>query len=124
MHCKLYVDKIDIVDKLNETLMIVTYNTSIALYAIISEVYTKVATDALLLTINNNIALKVNTTTLTSYSTRVSCDALWLAINHNIALKSDITILTSYYTKVATDALLLTINNNIALNYDITALTS
>ena len=84
-----------------------------ALYALISDVYTKVATGALSLSINNNIALKVNPTTLTSYYTKVSCDALLLIIDtKNIALNYDITTLTSYYTKVATDALLLIINNN------------
>ena len=45
----------------------------------------------------------------------MATDALLLTINHNIALKSDITTLISYSTKVATDALLLTINN-IGLN--------
>ena len=68
-----------------------------ALYALISDVYTKVATGALSLSINNNnIALKVNPTTLTSYYTKVSCDALLLIIDtKNIALKYDITTLTS-----------------------------
>ena len=35
-----------------------------------------------------------------------------LSINNNIALNYDITTLTSYYTKLATDALLSIINND------------
>ena len=44
--------------KVNDTLTIQTYNSSISMYDLLLNVYTQVATDALLSTIYNNISLK------------------------------------------------------------------
>ena len=76
MHCKLYVDKTCMFDKINGNLPIDNYNASVLSYELISNVYTTIATDALLAITNTNIALKINATTLTnSYYTNTSCDS-------------------------------------------------
>ena len=45
MHGKLYVDKTDIVAKINEKLSIETYNSSISMYDLLFNVYTNVSPD-------------------------------------------------------------------------------
>ena len=70
MHCNLWVDRTDMFMKVNDKLTLQTYKSSTAMYDLLFNVYTKVATDALLSTIYNNISLKaIHLTSYTKFET-------------------------------------------------------
>ena len=90
-----------------------------------SNSYLKSDITTLLATINNNVALKLDTTTLSLYYSKLIIDKLINAVCNAVIFKADTYTLTnSYSTSIATNALLTRMNNNLALNFDITTLAS
>ena len=90
-----------------------------------SNSYLKSDITTLLATINNNVALKLDTTTLSLYYSKLIIDKLINAVCNAVIFKADTYTLTnSYSTSIATNALLSRMHNNLALKSVITTLAS